>query len=101
RVDGCLLYTEGLRSGYSKATTEVITQAALFNASPAGDNWNAALTSPFYDRLGKEMKRCNQGVSTAQMATELSSYVTQHSKETDVMSSIFYNLLKDNYKGCK
>lgn len=101
KIDGCMLYTEGLRTGYGKATTEVIMQAALFNASTTGDNWEAALESPFYDKLKAKMSRCDLSESTPIMALKLSYYVETKGKETDVMASIFYNFLKDQYSECK
>jgi len=101
KIDRCMLYTEGLRTGYGKATTEVITQAALFNASTTGDDWEAALGSPFYDKLKATMTRCDLSESTPIMVQKLSSYVEAKGKEADVMASIFYNFLKDQYSECK
>ncbi|MNP23762.1 hypothetical protein D3C76_1164820 [compost metagenome] len=101
KIDGCLLYTEGLRTGYGKATTEVVMQASLFNTSPAGDDWNAALKSPFYDKLNGTMRRCDLGESTPVMAQKLSAYVQQKDKGADVMASVFFHFLKDEYSKCK
>lgn len=101
KIDGCMFYTEGLRTGYGKATTEVVTQAALFNASPAGDDWEAALGSPFYDKLKATMARCDAGESTPVMAKKLSAFIAAKGKQADVMASIFFHFLKENYAGCK
>lgn len=101
RIDGCMLYTEGLRTGYGKATTEVVMQVALYNASPTGDDWDAALDSAFYEKLKTKMTRCDLGESTPLMAYKLSAYVQNRGKGADVMASIFYNFLKDQYSECK
>ncbi len=101
RIDGCMLYTEGLRTGYGKATTEVVMQGALYHVSPAGDDWEGALNSPFYDKLKATMTRCDLAESTPVMAQKLSAYVQAKEKGADVMASIFYNFLKDNYSECK
>lgn len=101
RIDGCMLYTEGLRTGYGKATTEVVMQGALYHVSEAGDDWEGALNSPFYDKLKATMTRCDLAESTPVMAQKLSAYVQAQGKGADVMASIFYNFLKDNYSGCK
>lgn len=101
KIDGCLLYTEGLRTGYGKATTEVVMQASLFHTSPTGDDWNAALKSPFYDKLNGSMRRCDLGESTPVMAQKLYAYVQQKGKGTDVMASVFFHFLKDEYSSCK
>jgi hypothetical protein len=100
-IDGCLLYTEGLRTGYAKATTEVVMQAALFNASPSGDDWEGALNSPFYDKLKSSMTRCEGGESTPAIAQKLSGFIAEKGKQADVMASIYYHFLKEEYPRCK
>lgn len=101
RIDGCLLYTEGLRTGYGKATTEVVMQASLFHTSPEGKDWNAALKSPFYGLLDQTMRRCDLGESTPVMVQKLSSYVQQKGKGNDAMASVFFHFLKDEYSRCQ
>jgi hypothetical protein len=101
KIDDCILYTEGLRTGYGKATTEVVMQAALFNASLTGDDWEAALGSSFYEKLKVTMTRCDLSESTPIMVQKLSSYVETKRKEADVMASIFYGFLKDQYSECR
>lgn len=76
-------------------------QGALYNVSEAGDDWEGALNSPFYDKLKATMTRCDLAESTPVMAQKLSAYVQAKGKGADVMASIFYNFLKDNYSGCK
>ncbi|MBL7252586.1 hypothetical protein [Alloalcanivorax marinus] len=100
-IDGCLLYTEGLRTGYGKATTEVITKAALLNISKDHDDWEKALSSDFYQSLKSEMGRCNLGVSTPKTARALSKYIKANGLESDFLASIFFNFLKDRYKECE
>ncbi|MEA3261397.1 hypothetical protein [Alloalcanivorax venustensis] len=100
KIDGCLLYTEGLRTGYGKATTEVIAKAALLNVSKEYDDWEKALSSPFYIALSNEMIRCNLGVSTPSIVVDLSQYIQANRLQSDVMASIFYDFLKDGYKEC-
>lgn len=99
-IDGCLLYTEGLRTGYGKATTEVIAKAALLNISKEYDDWERALSSPFYTDLSNEMTRCNLGVSTPSVVVALSQYIQANSLQSDFMASIFFEFLKDEYKEC-
>ena len=106
KVNNCLLYVEGIRSGYSKATTEVLTRASFFHVGDGDpkkvENWEKGLASGFYKDLSTAVSHCELTASTASLTKQLYDFINVNNKRNDVLSSIYHNFLEKKYSGpCK
>jgi len=105
-VNNCLLYVEGIRSGYGKATTEVLARAALFHVGDGDpkkvENWEKGLSSKFYTNLSNAVSHCDLLESTASLTKELYDFIIANNLKKDVLPSIYFHFLEKTYPGpCK
>lgn len=105
-ADNCILYVEGLRTGYGKATTEVLARAALFHVGDGDpknvDNWNKGLSSKFYSNLSNAVSHCVLMISTSIITKQLYNYIIDNKKQDEPLSSIYFHFLEKEYPGpCK
>ena len=100
-VNNCLLYVEGLRSGYGKATTEVLARAALFHVGDGDpkkpENWEKALSSKFYTNLSNAVSHCELSASTASLTKKLYDFIIANNLKKDVLTSIYFHFLEKTY----
>ena len=106
KANNCILYVEGLRTGYGKATTEVLARAALFHVGDGDpkniDNWDKALSSKFYSNLSNAVSHCVLMTSTSIITKQLYNYIIDTNKQDQPLSSIYFHFLEKEYPGpCK
>ena len=103
RANNCTLYVEGIRTGYGKATTEVLARAALFHVGDGDykkvENWEKGLASDFYSNLSSAVSHCVLSVATATITKQLYNYIIENDKQKDPLSSIYFHFLEKAYPG--